>query len=108
MCHTPCSDPAWTTHVILEGSLGGSRTAGPIVQLGNWGMESSKLLKVTQLEYGAAGLPPRQPGFAADILNDMLEETPSGILNWNYLVQPIPWRQQAVQARALDEPQFQL
>lgn len=51
---------------------------------GNLGMEVSNLSKVSQLEYGDTGLQARKSGFPADILNYMLEETPSGNLNWDF------------------------
>lgn len=49
---------------------------------GNLGMEVSNLSKVSQLEYGDTGLQAKKSGFPADILNYMLEETPSRNLNW--------------------------
>lgn len=60
---------------------------------GNLGMEVSNLSKVSQLEYGDTGLQAKKSGFPADILNYMLEETPSRNLNWGlffvfFLVHP--------------------
>lgn len=82
MCQVLYSDPAWTTPVIFEGSLGGSLTGSPILQMGVLGMEA----RVAQGH--PAGLPTRQPGSPVDSLNYVLEEMSFGNLNWNSLVHP--------------------
>lgn len=48
-------------------------------------MEAGNLPKVNQLEHGDTGLQAKQSGFPADILNYMLEEAPSGTLNWDFV-----------------------
>lgn len=99
--------PRMVAHVIIAGSLGGSSSAGPILQTWNLGMEATNLPKVTQLESSETGPPARQPGFPADILNYTLEEKPSGNLNWTFLIHLTIKQQQAVEGRALVKPQFQ-
>ena len=99
---------AWT---MLTGFLQGVQSCAPLYRQGPWtwrlvtcpGSQSQNTMK---LDFKS-----RRSGFAADIPNYMLKDTPSGNLNWDFffvLVHRTTYWQQTVEAMALDEPQFQL